>query len=81
MDTHIIDSFRRESGLIRRHDVNDIVQSEHGIKMHCQTYLENILHQKNFEMTITKHKPLHMNSETKSNSSLENDIDPQDPIA
>ena len=81
MDTHLKGLSRRESDLIRRHNGIDIVQSEHEIKMHCQTYLKKILHKKKFGMTITKHKPLPMDSETKSVQFLGNDIGPQDHIA
>ena len=74
MDTYSKEPLKRESGLITRHNGIEIIQSAHGIKMHCQTYIQKIIKTKNFNMTTTKHKPLPMDSDSKYMKSLENDI-------
>ena len=81
MDKYLKEPLKRESGLITRHNGIDILQSTHGIKMYCQTYLKKILQSKNFDMTVSKHKPIPMESESKYIKSLEHDVGPTDPIA
>ena len=78
LDTHLKEPLKRESGLISRHNGIDIIQSQHGIKMHCETYLNKILQLKHFDMTIAKYKPLPMESENKFLLALETEIGPTD---
>ena len=80
LDTHLKEPLKRESGLISRHNGIDIIQSDHGIKMHCETYLKKILMSKTFDMTTSKHKALPMDSDTKHIRVLDNDIGPKDAI-
>ena len=79
MDTYLKEPLKRESGLISRHNGIDILQSKHGIKMSCQTYLTKILQTKTFDMTIAQHKPLPLNSDKKYILSLETDVGSTDP--
>ena len=79
MDTHLKEPLKRESGLISRHNGIDILQSSHGIKMSCQTYLKKILQSKTFDMIIAQHKPLPLNSDKKYILSLETDVSSSDP--
>ena len=81
MDTHLKEPLKCKFGLITCHNGIDIVQSTHGIKMHCLTYLKKILSSKNFDFTITKNKPLPMDSDSKYSQSLDYDIGPRDPLA
>ena len=78
MDSYLKEPLKRESGLIQRHNGIDILQSEHGIKMYCETYLNKILKSKTFDMTVTKNKPLPMDSENKHIQLLEQTIGPND---
>ena len=76
MDEHLKEPLKRETGLITRHNGIDIEQTEHGIKMHCRTYLERIIKSKTFPMTIKKHKPLPMESNSTYVKTLESTIGP-----
>ena len=62
MDKYLKEPLKRETGLLTRHNGIDIVQSSHGIKMHCATYLQRILKSKDFDMKIAQQKPLPMDS-------------------
>ena len=78
MDTYLKEPLKRESGLIKRHNGIDIVQSKDSIKMHCGTYLTKILQSKTFDMTTVKHKPLPMESDNKYILSLESEVGPKE---
>ena len=79
LDEHLKEPLKRESGLMRRHNGIDIEQTAHGIKMHCQTYLQRILKSKTFDMTIKQHKPLPMDSNSSYVKTLESTTGPLTP--
>ena len=78
MDKHLKEPLKRESGLLKRHNGIDIIQSSHGIKMHCATYLQRILQSKTFDMQIAKQKPLPMDSTNQYMKILESTPRPKD---
>ena len=71
MDKFLKEPLKREKGLLKRHNGIDVDQTEHGIKIHCNTYLNKILGTKTFDMTVPKNKPIPMLSESSNMRELE----------
>ena len=78
LDTYLKAPLKREKGRITRHNGIDILQSEDGIKIYAETYLNKILATKSFDMTITQNKPLPMSSDKDISTKLEMTIGPDD---
>ena len=81
LDKYLKEPLKREKGLITRHNGIDIQQSQHGIKIFCETYLNKIMKTKSFDLTVPKNKPIPMLSEASHMRELENTKGPQTPTA
>ena len=81
MDQFLKEPLKREKGLLKRHNGIDVEQTEQGIKIHCNTYLNKILQTKTFDMTVPRNKPIPMLSETSNMRELETTKGPQTATA
>ena len=63
LDKFLKEPLKREKGLLKRHNGIDIKQSQHGIKIFCETYLNKIMTTKTFDLSVPKNRPIPMLSE------------------
>ena len=78
LDTYLKAPLKREEGRITRHNGIDIQQSQHGIKIYANTYLQKIISTKSFDLKTTQNRPIPMCSDKNNNSKLELTIGPED---
>ena len=69
---------KRETGLITRHNGIDILQSEDGIKVYAETYLNKIISTKDFDMTVSQQRPIPMSADKEQMMTLETTVGPAD---